>query len=756
VIRRRFTAVRKRAFSRVRGKTIGLIIASLVAGIAAATGFVIHIVELQTQSSAIIFAIFILLAILFSALLYTTLRHFILPRLQPFLPRSALLWVLLSLAVGAFLIVAIPDQLPPEPKYHHLEIVATGQKNPMSKSTELWVIGLFNEDSSQVPTADFKLTGHWEIRDDIPVSAWEQPATLQWDGILRGDGQLKLSRHPLSGIARITWDGQSQLVDLYAKKTPWSSNVFILPLPRQSTETNSTAQDILLGSFYAADAITVGLLLFLGGAWLVTRPQRHIDTATPVVGRWSWLWYAIPCALIWFIYLLAYWPGLMSPDSVKQWQQMVTGHFDDIHPAVHTLTNWLITRVWFSPGAVAIAQIIALSAVFGLTMRELEYWRVPSWVRVIITSLFGLSVVNGMLVITLWTDIAYSIAVLGLFGILLHLVRTHGQWLKSVQGLVIFWLALVCAALYRHNGLAMLAIIPCVLFLGRRQFLGRTLLLGALVLASIFTVIVPFYSAVGVAPIFPSYALETQIHQVGAMVSAGVPLNDEQRMILTSIQPLDSWKQNYNCYGVSPLTNNDDFQHVYFDAHPNQFVSVWEQLAIAHPGILVQHLFCANSVVWSVSQPNWPYVTTYPTGIYANNLGLGTSSMWPWMNQILNAYASFTTLRQNLWWAWRPALYLYVALFCVVIAAIRLRMPRMLLVALPVVLNSLVLLVLSPAADFRFQYSVYMIALIAPALLFASPNAQASANNARIADVDEAAEQAKAQEEIPMATIDAG
>ena len=45
---------------------------------------------------------------------------------------------------------------------------------------------------------------------------------------------------------------------------------------------------------------------------------------------------------------------------------MTTGTYDDWHPVFHTWTNWLITRIWLSPAAIAIAQIVTLSAVLGM------------------------------------------------------------------------------------------------------------------------------------------------------------------------------------------------------------------------------------------------------------------------------------------------------------------------------------------------------------------------------------------------------
>jgi len=58
-------------------------------------------------------------------------------------------------------------------------------------------------------------------------------------------------------------------------------------------------------------------------------------------------------------------------------------------------------------------------------------------------------------------------------------------------------------------------------------------------------------------------------------------------------------------------------------------------------------------------------------------------------------------------------------LLCVGLAAVRTKNIKVLLVSAPAVLNSLIWLPLITTQDFRFQYPVYVMALIVPALLFA-------------------------------------
>jgi hypothetical protein len=103
---------------------------------------------------------------------------------------------------------------------------------------------------------------------------------------------------------------------------------------------------------------------------------RHSPPGRLTAARES-LRYALPCAIVWSIYLLAYWPGLMSYDSLQQWEQMTTGQLDNWHPAFHTMSNWLITRLWLSPAAVALTQIATLSLLVGWTVARIRRLGAP-------------------------------------------------------------------------------------------------------------------------------------------------------------------------------------------------------------------------------------------------------------------------------------------------------------------------------------------------------------------------------------------
>lgn len=433
------------------------------------------------------------------------------------------------------------------------------------------------------------------------------------------------------------------------------------------------------------------------------------------------LQYAWPCLVVWALYLVAFWPALMSPDSIAQWDQVLKTSFSNNYPAFHTLTNWLITRIWLSPAAIAVVQIIALACVFSLTVHELGLWGMGPRAKALVTAVFCLSPVNGMMVISLWKDIPYTCAILGLFMVVLRAVRTEGRWLRTGPGMVALWFALVLASLYRHNGPPVMGLLLVVMLVVWRTVCFKQLLRVSFNWILVFIIITgPVYRLIGVVPMAKFFALQNVMHQIGAMISHGVIRSGSDLKFLALIQPIEGWTKFYNCYSLNVLIYNQYVQHQFIESHAEQLFDIWKGSILRRPEVVLEHQKCVTSMLWQVPEPldTDGRLYTIELGIVENDFDLQTQSLWPKLHNIIYSVVRLSHSPNIIWFVWRPAFYLYSLLLCVCLAALRTKNIGVLLVGLPAVLNSIVWLAVITTQDFRFQYPVYVMALIVPALLF--------------------------------------
>ena len=259
--------------------------------------------------------------------------------------------------------------------------------------------------------------GNWKSDGKYWYFNERQPAEIVCTLMTGEIVAMKFEAGPSQGIVVVRLGKKEKQQDLYRSKDAALSVRLQQPL-----ESGQRISQIVSGLVIAT---WLGLIIFTASVWFVTRPAFHHEQQPE--HPFQWLWYSLTLIFTWSLFLLAFWPGLMSTDSLGQWTQMIQGMFDDSHPVFHTWTNWLITRAWLSPAAVAFAQLIALALVIGFGLKLMRKKGASGWITWRTVVLIALLPVNELMVITLWKDIPYTIAFIGLLLCVLLMIQSGGR-----------------------------------------------------------------------------------------------------------------------------------------------------------------------------------------------------------------------------------------------------------------------------------------------------------------------------------------
>ena len=84
------------------------------------------------------------------------------------------------------------------------------------------------------------------------------------------------------------------------------------------------------------------------------------------------LLYTIPIFVIFFIALLAYYPGIVTYDGLDQWNMIKTGNITDWHPAYNTLYLLWLTEIWNTPFLLVLNKCIVLSFIIEFFLYKLD------------------------------------------------------------------------------------------------------------------------------------------------------------------------------------------------------------------------------------------------------------------------------------------------------------------------------------------------------------------------------------------------
>lgn len=679
-----------------------------------------------------------LYVILFSSgIVYVIFYGIILPRLNQYTRRVKTLILVCCYLAGIWLAIAIPFPIPNTSLFsnaHSIEIINTGNKDPLAKGNEVWVNGLYLPGGKIVPYSDFIFGNGWEYKEGVPFSN-QKNSVLSWKGKVSGNLILSFVSHPWSGIVRVTFDGNSQDINLYSENGfPKEVNL--------SVNNPGPAWYYNLLTYFTA-GIGIGLILLLFSVVVFSCNKFPLQKTKNTKGKW--LIYALPVFLVYFFYLVVYWPGLMSSDSLDQWNQLSTGVFNDWHPAFHTMLEWILTRLWYSPAIIAIFQILIMGSLIGWGLAEFEKIGVPAWANWLTVGVFLILPDFPAMTITLWKDVLYSLSILLLTILALKIVFSRGKWLENKLSWILLGFSAVLAALFRHNGppVAFGFLIVAIIFFPSYWKKWLSAFVFGIGLWLIITG--PFYKAVGVTkvnegdiiPAISLFGIEAHVYQDPSL------LYTKEYNYLTQILPANEWS-NYVCDLATEISYSPNLSVKAVEMYSNKLLPTFLKLTDDHPQITLNHFLCATSYIWRVRQMmnhytgsmsyyaesvNWTIDFVKNNGLNPENFVITYhNTSFPQLRDLVNnSYRPFiANFTQQIFS--RPAIYLYLMLIAIGLYAFRTLSSSILLLAIPALLQSGVMAAVAMTPELRYQYTVMLVGALVFLPLLTIPARQSIEN----------------------------
>ncbi len=229
------------------------------------------------------------------------------------------------------------------------------------------------------------------------------------------------------------------------------------------------------------------------------------------------------------------------------------------------------------------------------------------------------------------------------------------------------------------------------------------------------------YTLAGVQKVSDVLGDTIYLHHFGAHVNAGTPLTDEERSYFNSLAPLNQWK--YYCCNVTPLYFDPAFDRSLFEANRDKHLRIFIDLLLRDPMVDVRHILCSSGLVWKLCNDCsflGPFILPDGPGfrwIEPNDLGVVQASLLPGQVNPVAGWLVASSLPPWFALVWSPAFYLMLGSLGVLLYALWLRRWKLLLIGLPLGVQSGVLFLINISNDFRYQYGVYLIGLYSLGLL---------------------------------------
>jgi hypothetical protein len=609
--------------------------------------------------------------------------------------------ILLSILTPFILAVAILNQhffdktiyfLLPK---HTIQIEAPIESLQNGKDIKL--TGINTQAQGPISFTAMKIKG-WERKGNNLILTNPENNQITWQGKAGDKISLTFWSRPDLLKIKIHWDAAELSYNLFSG-TPENVEVkrkFEIPLYAGWIPLAIAAY---LSAVFGIYSLSIILVSFPGFT-AVTSPKKNL-----------WIIYALPMYTIWFFYLLIFWPGFMSLDSINQWGQVVTQQFVQANPVGHTLTMWLITRLWFSPAAVSLVQILVLGGILGWGIDTLRESGAPKWLSWLTAIVLAISPANSTLSITLWKDVLFSAVVVALTIIFFKIIASNGAWLDQKLAWLALGSTLFFVGIYRLNGLFVGLFNLLIISFVYGKYWKPVLKAGILLLTVYFLFTGPVFQMLNVRVKDMRRDELVIAHLLAGHMKAGTSVVLENKELLMPAMTEYPWP--YICYRNSTLFFSPGIDRTYLVEHSSELLLLALKATWRNPLKTLEHFACQGASVYRIPQeyPN----EVMMVGIEENNFGLKPSSLLPGLYLPLLTFMDeyINNWRLNaIWLVWRMPFWMYLSVLGCIIFCIRNRDWKPFLILMPGLLTVLPYLILTLGQIFRYVYSMFLIGIL--------------------------------------------
>lgn len=332
------------------------------------------------------------------------------------------------------------------------------------------------------------------------------------------------------------------------------------------------------------------------------------------------------CLLCWLPYYLYQYPGIMTPDSINQFEQVLgVIPYSNHHPWVHTLVFGFFYRLGYAlTGDMVIAvsfytlfQMCLLAGSIGYFIATLRAHRIRPFVLCLITGFYALIPYHAVFSVTIWKDIPFAAAVL-LFGC--SILRLSVRDDRNAGNLIVFSISGVMICLFRSNGwYAFLLALPFLL-IGFRKKAKMIYPLLLLILCSAAIVKYPVMRAFQVEQPDFIESVSIPMQQITSVICNDRPLTAEETALIEEVVDLTYIHELYNPGFADNIKELVRAGHQdYLVAHKKEFFRLWLDLGLRYPG---DYLTAYVNQTYGYWYPDSFYLVAEAEGVSATELGV--------------------------------------------------------------------------------------------------------------------------------------
>lgn len=392
------------------------------------------------------------------------------------------------------------------------------------------------------------------------------------------------------------------------------------------------------GCFIAWNILNFGCFKLKDFSW---KKEKH--TLSP---KWFFILSLVLLSSLNLAWLfLAKYPGNISPDSLNQMRQIITGKWNNHHPFYHTL----LIKIFISVGlnlfgeinaAVSlyhVFQIVFMAASFSYVLVTLYQMNVSGKLICLCGIYYIASPFHIMYSFTMWKDIIFGGTVCLFITAIYRIQKSIGKVIFLNYLLAVLGSIGIC--LFRSNGwFSYLLTVLFFIWMFRKRYKS---LCAAFIGVLIITFILkhPVLEALHVTPPHAIESLAIPAQQIARTVTDCDDLSEKQRRVLNEVIDVDAIPTTYQPHISDPIKRlvRERGNSESFSKHKGELLKLYAELAFAHPFKYIEAWIDSTVGYWNGGYA----VDRWVDGVGTNgvsNLGIVRTVKWNFADKLLNGY----------------------------------------------------------------------------------------------------------------------
>ncbi len=428
--------------------------------------------------------------------------------------------------------------------------------------------------------------------------------------------------------------------------------------------------------------------------------------------RYGFLIYMILFIIAWLPYFLAFYPGILSSDSISQVQQVI-GEMpsSNHHPWIHTQLIGVCYRIGYAIGGTAnsgvavysIISMLLLAAAFAKICTWLYCAGIPRITRILSIIFLALCPFNGIYSITMWKDIPFAAFIILFMVNILDITIDYLDKKSVMMHWVEFVVYGILVCVFRSNGIYVWVFtIPFLIgyFFKARK---RIIILSLVVLGVVMgykSILLPSLNVIQPDTI---ESLSIPVQQVACVIAKDGRIPEQAMKELEQVVDTSKVPETYHSHTSDPMKRliRTDGNMDYIRERGLEFLQIYAEIGLRNPYYYAEAFIEQTKGYWYHKENDWIYhesfitenqIDIYRDGKLPEGIVTGMEKM---LKLSLNGFHAICSL----------ALFTYTLLFCIMAAAIN---RKQIAVYMPLLGVILTLLIATPRyGDFRYVYPLF-------------------------------------------------